>query len=199
MIECGKQLEVRKAHVCFKIVIKFMYKYIVIMLLALVSFNGLAQRRNNTPNTTSELEGIDSVSTSQPIEIRKGLFTSFYQNGEKLSTSLLQDVVVKNPEAVSEMQRARKNYLGAVVLNTAGSFLIGYPVASSLLSGNKLNWSLTGLGIAMVGAGVPLSRAYVKHARNAAYIHNKRFGKTKGKASLQFGFAATGVGFMVAF
>ncbi|PIQ20474.1 MAG: hypothetical protein COW65_14800 [Cytophagales bacterium CG18_big_fil_WC_8_21_14_2_50_42_9] len=178
-----------------------MYKYsLVIIFLLLVSFSGFAQQKTDTAVGAAEAEVADTVSTTLPIEIRKGLFTSFYQRGEKLSTSLLQDVVVKSPEAVAEMQRARKNYLGAVVLNTAGSFLIGYPVASSLLSGNKLNLSLTGLGIAMVGAGIPLSRAYVKHAQNAATIHNQRLGKTTGfKPTWQFGFAGTGAGLQVTF
>jgi len=178
----------------------YKYSFVFIIFLFLVSFSSFAQRNTNTSADALESETLDTVSTTLPIEIRKGLFTSFYQNGEKLSASLLRDVVVKSPEAVAEMQLARKNYLAAVALNTVGSFLIGYPVASSLLSGSKLNWSLTGMGIAMVGVGIPLSRAYVRHTQNAATIHNRRLGKTTGyKGNLQFGFAAGGAGLILSF
>jgi len=178
-----------------------MYKYsLIITLFHLVAFSSLAQAQVNTPAGTSESEVVDSVSTTQPIEIRKKIFTAFYQNGEKLSTSLLRDVVVRSPEAVLEMQQARKNYLASVVLNTVGSFAITYPIASSVLSGSKLNWKLASVGVAMVGVGLPLSRAYIRHAENAARIHNQRVGKTTGyKTNLQIGFVATGAGIKFTF
>jgi len=174
--------------------------FLIIVFFYLIAFNGFAQNKLNMSADSTEAEVTDSVSTTLPIEIRKGLFTSFYQNGEKLSTSLLRDVVVKSPQAVVEMQQARKNYLASVVLNTLGSFSITYPIASSVLSGNKLNWKLASLGVVMVGVGIPLTRSYIKHAENAARIHNQRLGKTTGyKSSLQVGLAAAGAGFIFTF
>ena len=174
--------------------------FLIITFFYLIAFNGFAQDKTTMFADSTEAEVADSVSTTQPIEIRKKIFTSFYQNGEKLSTSLLRDVVVRSPEAVLEMQQARKNYLAAVVLNTVGSFAITYPIASSVLSGSKLNWKLASLGVVMVGVGIPLTRSYIKHAENAARIHNQRLGKTTGyKSSLQVGLAAAGAGFIFTF
>jgi len=178
-----------------------MNKYsLIVILLFLVALKSFAQGNISTPASDLELEEADTVNTTLPIEIRKGLFTSFYQNGEKLSASLLRDVVVKSPEAILEMQQARKNYLAAVAFNTVGSFMVSYPIASSVLSGSKLNWKLVGLGVGMLSVGIPLSRASIRHAENAARIHNRRLGKTTGyKASLQFSFASTGAGFKLTF
>ena len=166
-----------------------MHKHILFIgLFFLVTFNAFAQ-------DDFEDEAADTVSTTLPITIRKGLFTSFYQNNEKLSTSLLQEVVVKSPEAVSEMKRARKNYLTAVALNTLGSFMVAYPIASSVLSGSKINWKLTGLGAAMLAVGIPLSRVATKRAVNAAEIHNRRVGNSTGyKSNLKMNFTPTGAG-----
>lgn len=166
-----------------------MHKHILfVCLFFLVTFNAFSQE-------DFEEEAADTVSTTLPITIRKGLFTSFYQNNEKLSTSLLQEVVVKSPEAVSEMKRARRNYLTAVALNTLGSFMVAYPVASSVLSGSKINWKLTGLGAGMLVVGIPLSKIATKHAVNAAEIHNRRVGKPTGyRNNLKLNFAPTGAG-----
>jgi len=178
-----------------------MRKYIFIAFFICAGISrALSQNNTNSEVSTLEVEEADSVSTTLPIEIRKGILTSFYQNGEKLSTSLLRDVVVRSPEAVLAMQQARKNYLASVVLNTVGSFAITYPIASSVLSGSKLNWKLVSLGVVMAGVGIPLTRAYIKHAENAARIHNQRLGKTTGyKTSLQIGLVATGAGFKLTF
>jgi hypothetical protein len=98
------------------------------------------------------------------------------------------------------MKRARKNYLTAVALNTLGSFMVVYPVASSVLSGSKINWKLTGLGAGMLAVGIPLSRVATKHAVNAAEIHNRRVGKATGyRNNLKMNLAPTGAGLSFTF
>ncbi len=179
-----------------------MKRYIFILLFILVAaFNSMAQTSSQEPAVTTEEDSeTDSVSTIAPVQIVASKFgASFYQNGERISTSLLREVVVKNPKAVKEMEIARKNYLASVGFNTAGSFLVGYSLASAVLGGTP-SWKIIGAGGILLGAGIPFTKAYLKHATHAVEFHNKSLSQAgTAKPELQFGLGGSGVGLKLTF
>ncbi len=176
-----------------------MKKHLLILtLLILAVFNSYAQTsQKNSPTTDTSTE--DEVSKTDPIEIRKSFGTTFYQKGEKVPATLVREIVSNNPEALKEMQLFRKNYTTSVVLNTAGAFMVGYPVALALLGGNA-NWKMVGAGAAFIGAGIPFTKAYIRHAEKAAQIHNAGLKPNAFKEkSMEFGLNTSGLGLKLTF
>lgn len=169
---------------------KFFLAFTLICLSALTGFSQTQPKPSRQP---AEFADIDSVSKTDPIEVRKAFFSTFYQNGEQLPASMIREVVADNPAALREMRRARHNYLAAMAVNTTGAFLVAYPVASALF-GDKANWRLLAFGAGLIGAGIPLTKAYFRHAEAAAAIHNKSLSKSAaGKPQLQLGLAGPGL------
>lgn len=167
------------------------FTFILTCLSALHGFSQIQPKPDHRPAASVDA---DSVSKTDPIEVRKAFFSTFYQNGEKLPASMIREVVADNPAALREMRRARYNYLAAMALNTTGAFLMAYPIASALF-GDKANWRLLALGAGCIGAGIPLTRAYFRHAERAAAIHNQSLSKSAlDGPQLQLGLSGKGVG-----
>lgn len=165
-----------------------MNKFLVALsLLWLSAFSSFAQ---NPGPQSQETAGIDSVSKTDPIEIRQAFFSTFYQKGEPLPASLIREVVAGNPAAMQEMQLARRNYLASIAVNTAGSFLVAFPVASALV-GRSADWKLLLVGAGLIGTGIPLTKAYFRHAEKAATLHNQSLSAT-GRAPVQLGLTGSG-------
>lgn len=166
-------------------------------LLVLAVFKSYAQTGQKNSSTVTSTE--DEVSKTDPIEIRKSFGTSFYQNGKKIPGSLVREIVSKNPEAVKEMQLFRKNYKASVIINTAGAFMVGYPVAIAVLGGNA-NWVMVGAGAGLIGAGIPFTKSYIRHAEKAAQIHNAGLKPSAFKSSsVELGLNNSGLGFKLTF
>lgn len=162
---------------------------VVLSLLWLSAFSSFAQ---NPVSQAQESADLDSVSKTDPIEIRRAFFSTFYQNGEPLPASLIREVVAGNPAAMQEMQLARRNYLASMAVNTVGSFLVAFPVASAIV-GHRADWKLLVVGAGLIGTGIPLTKAYFRHAENAATLHNQSLPKA-GRASLRLGLTGRGAG-----
>ncbi|MGV3502205.1 MAG: hypothetical protein ACO1O1_00745 [Adhaeribacter sp.] len=160
-------------------------------LLWLCAFASFAQNPGGQPQ---EPAYPDSVSKTDPIEIRRAFFSTFYQNGEPLPASLIREVVAGNPAASREMQLARRNYLASIAVNTLGSFLVAFPVASAIV-GRPADWKPLLVGAGLIGSGIPLTKAYFRHAEQAATLHNQSLARSK-RAPLQLGFTGTGAGLL---
>jgi hypothetical protein len=164
------------------------------ILICLSALTGFSQTQPKPSPPPAEIAETDSVSKTDPIEVRKAFFSTFYQNGEKLPASMIREVVADNPAARRQMRRARQNYLAAMAVNTTGAFLVAYPVASALF-GDKANWRLLALGAGLIGTGIPLTKAYFRHAEAAASIHNQSLGKSAvERPQLQLGLTGQGFG-----
>lgn len=158
-------------------------------LLWLSAFSSFAQ---NPGAQAQESLNPDSVSKTDPIEIRRAFFSTFYQNGEPLPASLIREVVAGNAAATQEMQLARRNYLASMAVNTVGSVLVAFPVASAILGGHA-DWKLLLAGAGLIGTGIPLTKAYYRHAEKAATLHNQSLSATR-RAPLQLGLTGRGAG-----
>jgi hypothetical protein len=168
-------------------------------LTCLIAFAGFGQTQPNPASAPEESADLDTVSKTDPIEVRKAFFSAFYQNGEKLPVSLIREVVADNPAALQEMRRARYNYLGAIAVNTTGAFLVAYPVAAALFGGDP-NWRWLALGAGLVGTGIPLTKAYFRHAERAAAIHNQSLSKSAvDPPQLQLGLLGQEIGLQYKF
>jgi hypothetical protein len=161
------------------------------ILICVSALNGFSQTQ---PIPERQRAETDSVSKTDPIEVRKAFFSTFYQNGEKLPASMIREVVADNPAAVRQMRRARYNYLAAMALNTTGAFLVAYPVASAIF-GDKASWRMLALGAGLIGTGIPFTKAYFRHAEEAAAIHNQSLSNSEvRRPQLQWGLGGHGIG-----
>ncbi len=98
---------------------------------------------------------------------------AFYQNGERLNTNQVSDVLTSNPEAYEKYEDACSLGLAAGLLSYAGGFLIGWPIGTAI-GGGEPNWNLALIGTGLVAISLPLSRGSNKRAVQAIDIFNNQ-------------------------
>ena len=122
-----------------------------------------------------------------------------YQDGRLLKPKEVLSIMQSNPEAFNAFKKAKSNYDAANVFGFIGGFMIGWPLGSAL-GGGEPQWGIAAGGAAVLLLGIPLSRGYQKHARNAIDIYNKNDQpSTSLKTSVNMNFTGTGVKFTVKF
>ncbi|WP_026461630.1 hypothetical protein [Adhaeribacter aquaticus] len=170
--------------------------FLIIVLFFTLVFTGFSQTQ---PGTAGADEN-DEVSKTDPVEIRgSGLSIKFYQKGEKIPATLLREVVTNSPEAVREMKLGRKDYLASIGFNTVGGFIVGYSI-TNVIFGGDINVPVAVIGAGLIGVGIPFTKRFLKHAENAANIHNRSLSNRYFRNSeFQFGLSGTGVGLKVSF
>jgi hypothetical protein len=137
-----------------------------------------------------------SQTKTDTITIKK---SAFYYNGKLLTPKKLVEITKPNPIAFEKMQQAQKNYIPALILSSAGGFAIGYPLGG-LIGGNKMNWTLFGIGAGLVAISIPFSTAYNKHAKDAVNIYNQGIQKTSfRKVKLEGNLSNNGIGLKLSF
>ncbi len=124
----------------------------------------------------------------------------FYQNGEKLTGKMMQEIMVDNSEAFLMMKNARANSIVSGALGFTGGFLIGWSVGSASALGYQ-NWYLVGAGAAMLFISFPLSISSTKHVREAVDIYNSELTILRRQEGIQinFGIQDYGIGFALKF
>ncbi len=98
---------------------------------------------------------------------------AFYQNGERLNTNQLSDVLMSHPEAYEKYKDANSLGLAAGVLSYAGGFLIGWPIGTTL-GGGEANWNLALIGAGLFTVSLPLSNGSNKRTLQAIDIFNNQ-------------------------
>jgi hypothetical protein len=134
-------------------------------------------------------------SAPDTIEVKKTLGTVFRQHGQNLTPRQLMDLTQSNPEAHQKMQKARSNHQVGSVIGFAGGLLVGSTLGTAV-SGGDANWTLAGIGAALIGVSVPFSSAYTRHAKEAVKIYNGG-SKQTGMRTLDLGFTLTGSGMAI--
>ncbi len=137
--------------------------------------------------------------TSAPIEVKRAWSTTFYQNGKRLKSKELTQVLKGNSEAYALMQRANSNNTIRSVLGGTGGFLVGYQLGSSL-GGKDPNWAVVAVGAGLIGLTMPFAASYGSYAREAVGIYNRDLEQTSLRSvEYQFGLCSHGVGLTVRF
>lgn len=136
---------------------------------------------------------------SGEIEIRKGLETKFFLDGDRLTPRELQELTEGNQEAYEEMRIAKANHAVGSVFGAAGGFLVGWPLGTAIGGGDP-NWALAGIGAGLIVVSIPFSSAYNRHATNAANMYNDEArGEAEGKMDLDLKIAGNQIGIRINF
>ena len=143
--------------------------------------NEISTQKSITPVATKNINNSTSTIVKE-VKSNKTLFSidtittvrnRFELNGAILKPNQLLELMKSYPEAQSEMQQAKSNYDGAMVLDCIGGFCIGFPIGQAL-GGGKPTWALAGVGIGLIFIATPLTSAYNRHAKTAIRLYNKK-------------------------
>ena len=140
---------------------------------------------------SSSLIGQNSV---DKIEVEKKMATVFTQNGQRLVLKQLLSITKDVPQAYERMSIAKNNYTAAQALGGIGGGLIGWPIGTAIGGGDP-NWTLAGIGVAVIVVSIPFNNAYLKHAKKGAEIYNESlvYGQHK-KAFYSMAISEYGIG-----
>ena len=137
--------------------------------------------------------GVFAQTSTDTIEIRKSLGTTFLQNGKKLTPKQLTEIMQSNPAALESMKKAKSNYGVSSVLGYAAGFLIGWPIGTAI-AGGEPEWALAGVGAGIAVVSIPITSAYNRHAKEAVRLYNTGLTQTSfKKTEFKLGLAHNGI------
>jgi len=125
----------------------------------------------------------------------------FTQGGEKMRLRDLAETMKSNESAYRLIQHARSRNRVANVFGFVGGGLIGWPVGA-YLGGGEPNWTLAGVGLAVVFVSISMSSTASKKAKRAVDIYNESLDETSfhhGKPHFNFIAGGNRVGFLMTF
>lgn len=102
-----------------------------------------------------------------------------------LGLNQVLEIVKENPDAYTELKRAKRNYSAAGVCGFAGAILIIVPIGTALAGGSP-EWGLAAGGAALLVASIPLTRSYRGHTMEALDLYNSKYKISRIKPELQF-------------
>ena len=133
------------------------------------------------------------------ITIRSNFWgMQFYQNNKRLSTRELVKAMEPNAEAYKQIKSANGKNTLAGILSTAGGFMIGWPIGTSM-GGGQPQWALAGVGAGLVAVGIPLSISANKKTKSAVALYNEGLKSTVSTNELRFNFKGNSLGLVFSF
>lgn len=96
----------------------------------------------------------------------------FYSDTLDLSSRQVLDALRDFPDAVASFKKFRSNAGLASVLGFTGGLFIGLPIGTAI-AGGQPEWALAGVGVALIGVGIPLNKKSRQHAEEALTIYNR--------------------------
>jgi len=138
---------------------------------------------------------------AQKIETKKSFGeNTFYQNGKKLSTKQLKEILKDNTEALNLMKSAKTNQTWATILGGAGGVLVGVPIGTAI-GGGDAKWELAGVGAVLIIGSIPILNGYNKKSKKAIELYNSDFPSVSSNFQPEFNinFQPTGLGITMSF
>lgn len=118
-----------------------------------------------------------------PMSIKKVPFSgsAIFQNGSKISLNEAKEIAKSNEEIVKKLSSAQINRTLGSIIGLPGGFAFGWTVGSSLGEKNstiKPNWTVGGIGAAMMVFGTILQYKGDKQIKEAVSEYNTDILKT---------------------
>ncbi|HEX8060483.1 MAG TPA: hypothetical protein VF473_06080, partial [Cyclobacteriaceae bacterium] len=111
---------------------------------------------------------------SQPLEMHKTFGGAYFKRDTLyLTTRQLRDILSVDQQASQEFNTAVNNSRAGTLLGFGGAILIAIPVISAIAGGDP-EWTIAGAGAVFIGASIPFSRGYKRHAQAAIDGYNQR-------------------------
>ncbi len=164
-----------------------MKNHILVIALLLLSIPALSQ----TPGVTAD-ELIDPAFENNDVvlETRVGNF-GVYSNNIKLSPKEVKDIMVSNPDALAEYNRALNYRTAYWVVGLPSAFVFGWSIAD-LINGRG-DAVLISVGTAGTALGVIMGVLAQKKEKSAVVLYNSGMG-SPSLSQLTFGSTSSGIG-----
>jgi hypothetical protein len=138
---------------------------------------------------------------AQKIELKKSFGENlFYQNGEKLTSRQLTNILKNNNDAFNLMKSAKSNFTWATILGVSGGALVGFPIGTAVGGGDP-KWELAGAGAALILVAIPILNNYNKKSKAAVDLYNSVFQTVSASFQPEFNlnFKGTSLGITMKF
>ncbi|MFN8775434.1 MAG: hypothetical protein ACK5XV_01585 [Flavobacteriales bacterium] len=138
-----------------------------------------------------------SQSARDSVVMQKAFFGgyNFIYHGEMLKIKHVVNLMEPNAAAYKQMKSARANNSVANVLGAAGGFLVGWTLGD-LAGGEDPNYTVMGVGGALIVASIPFSVVTVKKSREAVATWNSGLSTSslRPRGELKLGMTGFGLG-----
>lgn len=129
---------------------------------------------------------------------------AIYQNGEKISIAKAMEIGKNNAEVVEKLSKARTNRTLGNILAYPGSIAFGYTLGLSLNNNTNApepNWTVGGIGAAMMVGGMVLQGNGNKKLREAVNLYNEIISKKTSSIHPEFSltYSENGLGLRMNF
>lgn len=116
---------------------------------------------------------------SGKIIIIESFFGNKYQrNGSSLNNAELKRLLNTVPEAKEKFKSGKTMQLMGNILGGIGGFFVGYPIGQKIGGKESPDWTMAGIGGALILPGIILGAKGKSNVRNAIYIYNDSIGKS---------------------
>ncbi len=95
----------------------------------------------------------------------------FYQGDKLLKVNQLVNTMKTNEQAYKQIKSAQSTYTMAMILSSAGGFMVGWPLGTAV-GGGEPNWTIAGIGAGLIVAAIPISQSFNKKAKQAVDTFN---------------------------
>lgn len=120
-----------------------------------------------------QYENYQELHNTESIIMKKGLGGyQFYQAGKVLRVAQLVKILEPNELAYNEIKAAQSNYVFAMILGSAGGFMVGWQLGTAV-GGGEPNWTMAGIGAGLIVVSIPISQKFNKQAKGAIDIYNR--------------------------
>ncbi|MEO9484858.1 MAG: hypothetical protein ABJG47_15470 [Ekhidna sp.] len=127
------------------------------------------------------LMSITCFSQNQDLKMEKGRFLI---NGDRSTLREFVEVMRPNPEAYDLALKAKSGYSAGSVVGFIGGFMIGWPIGTALGGGDP-NWTLAGVGAAVVAVAIPIMSSATKKMDQALDIYGNSSSAQTSKLDLK--------------
>lgn len=118
----------------------------------------------------------------------------FYLEGYKIKRSALANFMVEDSEASNYLSKARTNATIVDLTLHPGLFFLVWSSGDAIF-GNRMDWSMFGVGTGLFASSIIFERAFRKNARMAVKSYNSDPNKGRKVGELNLGINPHGLGF----
>jgi hypothetical protein len=124
----------------------------------------------------------------------------FLKNDVTMNMIQLTEIVRTNPQALSELSKAKTANAFANIFAYSGGYLLGYPCGTAL-AGGKMDWTMFGIGAGLALLTIPIANAINKHLKAAVDTYNANPNPTSQlqRTDVRLDVADNGFGFKMVF
>ena len=139
---------------------------------------------------------ISSGLKAQEIKVYKTFGgVRFERDTTELSMNQVISLLQENPNAYSEIKKAKSFSNAAAITGFSGALLLAFPLGTAAAGGDP-EWIMAAGGAALIIASIPLNSAFRNHTMNALDIYNNN--KTS-RIKPEFIWFGTGAKFVIRF